>query len=106
VEKLIPMANKTSKTRSKRLSKRQPIHVRRLKQATRKTGIALSAVDELTQPPWPWIGEAPTVIIGNLPALDNAKLLCTSGSVIQVVTQSQMTVQILIETEQLQGETR
>lgn len=99
------MADKTSKTRSKRLPERQPIHVRRLKQATRQTGVALSAVDGLRQLSWPWIAEAPTVIIGNLLALDNTKLLCASGGVIQVVAQSQIIVQILIETEQLQGET-
>ena len=36
------MADKTSKTRSKRLSKSQRTHVRRLKQAARKTGAAHS----------------------------------------------------------------
>jgi len=34
------MSDKTSKTKPKRLSKSQRIHVRRLKQATRKTGAA------------------------------------------------------------------
>jgi hypothetical protein len=33
------MANKTSKTKPKRLSKGQRTHVRRLKQAARKAGI-------------------------------------------------------------------
>jgi len=34
------MVDKTSKTKSKRLSKSQRKHVRRLKQAARKTGVA------------------------------------------------------------------
>ncbi len=34
------MTNKTNKTKSKRLSQSQRKHVRRLKQAARKTGIA------------------------------------------------------------------
>lgn len=93
------MADKISKARAKRLPKRQPIYVRRLKQATRRTGGALSALDKLTQPARPWIAEASTVIIGDQPGLENTKLLWASGSVIQVITQSQTTVQILIETE-------
>jgi len=36
------MSDKTSKTKPKRLSKSQRTHVRRLKQATRKTGAAHS----------------------------------------------------------------
>jgi hypothetical protein len=36
------MADKTSKTRSKRLPKGQRIHMRRLKQAARKAGAAHS----------------------------------------------------------------
>ena len=36
------MADKTSKTRSKRLSKGKRTHVRRLKQASRKTGASHS----------------------------------------------------------------
>ncbi len=36
------MANKTSKNQSKRLPKGQRMHVRRLKQAARKAGIAYS----------------------------------------------------------------
>jgi hypothetical protein len=38
-QKLIPMSNKTSKKKSKRLSKGQRAHVRRLKQEARITGI-------------------------------------------------------------------
>jgi hypothetical protein len=37
------MANKTSKSKSKRLSQSQRKHVRRLKQAARKAGIAYTA---------------------------------------------------------------
>jgi len=37
------MADKTSKTRKKRLSKGQRIHTRRLKQAARKTDVASMA---------------------------------------------------------------
>ncbi len=37
------MTNKTNKTKSKRLSQSQRKHVRRLKQAARKTGIAYTA---------------------------------------------------------------
>lgn len=36
------MANKTSKSPSKRLPKGQRMHIRRLKQAARKAGIAYS----------------------------------------------------------------
>lgn len=43
----------------------------------------------------PWVVGAPTVLIGNLPALDNAaKLLCNWGGVIQVVNPGQVTVQV------------
>jgi hypothetical protein len=41
-KELTPMANKTSKTKPKRLSKGQRTHVRRLKQAARKAGTAHS----------------------------------------------------------------
>ena len=37
------MAGKTSKTKAKRLSKGQRTHIRRLKQAARKAGIAYTA---------------------------------------------------------------
>jgi len=37
-KELTPMADKTSKTKPKRLSKGQRTHVRRLKQAARKAG--------------------------------------------------------------------
>jgi hypothetical protein len=45
--------------------------------------------------PAPWIPGAPTVLIGNMPALDNnCKLMCIWGGVIQVVNPGQMTVMI------------
>ena len=45
--------------------------------------------------PAPWIPGAPTVLIGNMPALDNtSKLMCIWGGVIQVVNPGQVTVMI------------
>ncbi|HET7089049.1 MAG TPA: hypothetical protein VFL17_10390 [Anaerolineae bacterium] len=44
------MADKTSKTKPKRLSKGQRTHVRRLKQAARKTGIAHSPPTSASRP--------------------------------------------------------
>lgn len=43
----------------------------------------------------PWAPGAPTVLLGNMPALDNAcKLMCNWGGVIQVVVPGQFTEQI------------
>jgi hypothetical protein len=43
----------------------------------------------------PWIVGAPTVLIGNMPALDNnSKLICNWGGVIQVVNPGQTKVMI------------
>ena len=43
----------------------------------------------------PWVVGAPTVLIGNMPALDNtSKLMCMWAGVIQVVTPGEFTVQI------------
>jgi hypothetical protein len=43
----------------------------------------------------PWTPGAPTVLVGNLPALDNtSKLVCAWGGVIQVIGPGQVTVQI------------
>ncbi len=40
----------------------------------------------------PWVVGAPTVLIGNMPALNNsAKLMCNWGGVIQVVVPGQFT---------------
>lgn len=45
--------------------------------------------------PAPWIVGAPTVLIGNMPALNNAsQLLCMWGGVIQISNPGQMTVQV------------
>lgn len=41
----------------------------------------------------PWVVGAPTVLIGNMPALNNsAKLMCNWGGVIQIVNPGQFTV--------------
>jgi hypothetical protein len=43
----------------------------------------------------PWIVGAPTVLVGNMPALNNSsKLMCNWGGVIQVVSPGQATVMI------------
>lgn len=43
----------------------------------------------------PWIVGAPTVLLGNMPALDsNSKLICAFGGVIQIVNPGQVTVQL------------
>jgi hypothetical protein len=45
--------------------------------------------------PAPWVPGAPTVLLGNMPALDNtSKLMCTWGGVIQIVYPGQVTEQI------------
>lgn len=45
--------------------------------------------------PAPWIIGAPTVLIGNMPALDsNSKLICAFGGVIQITNPGQFTVQL------------
>jgi hypothetical protein len=45
--------------------------------------------------PAPWVPGAPTVLIANMPALDNnSKLMCMWGGVIQVANPSQTTVMI------------
>ena len=45
--------------------------------------------------PAPWAPGSPTVLIGNMPALNNtSKLMCIWGGVIQVVNPGQMTGQI------------
>src|SRR5215469_9674593 len=43
--------------------------------------------------PAPWVPGAPTVLIGNMPALDNSsKLMCMWGGVIQIVSPGEFTV--------------
>ena len=45
--------------------------------------------------PAPWVVGSPTVMIGNLPALnDSAKLMCAWGGVIQINVPGQFTVQV------------
>jgi hypothetical protein len=45
--------------------------------------------------PAPWAPGAPTVLIANMPALDNnSKLICTWGGVIQINSPGQATVEI------------
>lgn len=45
--------------------------------------------------PAPWMPGAPTVLLGNMPALDNtSKLMCMWAGVIQVVAPGQFTEQI------------
>ena len=45
--------------------------------------------------PAPWVPGSPTVLIGNMPALNNScKLMCTWSGVIQIVNPGQMTVQV------------
>ena len=43
----------------------------------------------------PWLVGAPTVLVGNMPALNNSsKLMCNWGGVIQVINPGQTTVMI------------
>lgn len=43
----------------------------------------------------PWVPGAPTVLIGNMPALDsNSKLMCMWGGVIQITSPGQTTVMV------------
>ncbi|WP_246563375.1 DUF4280 domain-containing protein [Paenibacillus montaniterrae] len=43
----------------------------------------------------PWIPGSPTVLIGNLPALNsNSKCMCAYGGVISITTPGQFTVQV------------
>ncbi len=45
--------------------------------------------------PAPWVPGAPTVLIANMPALDNnSKLMCAWGGVIQVANPGQATVMV------------
>lgn len=43
----------------------------------------------------PWAPGSPTVLVGNMPALNNtSKCMCNWGGVIQIVNPGQMTVQV------------
>jgi len=45
--------------------------------------------------PAPWVAGAPTVLIGNMPALDNqSTLMCTWAGVIQIVNPGEFTVSV------------
>jgi hypothetical protein len=45
--------------------------------------------------PGPWAAGAPTVLIGNMPALNNnSKLMCAYGGVIQILNPGQFTVMV------------
>ena len=45
--------------------------------------------------PAPWVPGAPTVMLGNMPALDNnSKLMCTWAGVIQITNPGQTTVMV------------
>lgn len=45
--------------------------------------------------PAPWVPGAPTVLLANLPTLDNtSKLMCAWGGVIQIVSPGQTTVMV------------
>ncbi len=45
--------------------------------------------------PAPWLPGSPTVLIGNMPALDNnSKLMCAWGGVIQIVNPGGFTVMV------------
>jgi len=45
--------------------------------------------------PAPWAVGAPTVLIGNMPALNNnSKLMCAYGGVIQILSPGQFTVMV------------
>src|SRR5579885_1825312 len=45
--------------------------------------------------PAPWVPGAPTVLLANLPALDNnSKLMCAWGGVIQIANPGQQTVMV------------
>jgi hypothetical protein len=45
--------------------------------------------------PAPWVTGAPTVLIGNMPALDNqSTLMCTWAGVIQIVNPGEFTVSV------------
>ncbi|UHA73457.1 DUF4280 domain-containing protein [Paenibacillus sp. 481] len=45
--------------------------------------------------PAPWVPGSPTVLIGNMPALNNnSKLMCAWAGVIQITMPGQMTIQV------------
>jgi hypothetical protein len=56
---------------------------------------ALTPMPCIPVTPAPWIVGAPTVLIGNMPALNNtSKLMCTWGGVIQITNPGQTTTMV------------
>ena len=56
---------------------------------------ALTPMPCIPNTPAPWATGAPTVLLGNAPALDNvSKLVCAWGGLIQFVTPGEFTVEV------------
>jgi hypothetical protein len=56
---------------------------------------ALTPMPCLPVTPAPWFTGAPTVLLGNMPALNNmSKLMCTWGGMIQIINPGQFTEQV------------
>jgi len=52
-----------------------------------------AALGVLTPMPCTWVPGGPTVLVGNMPAVNNScKLMCSFGGVIQIVSPGQFTV--------------
>ena len=62
--------------------------------ATTAAGGALTPVPCIPVTTSPWVVGAPTVLIGNMPALnDSSKLMCSWGGVIQIINPGQAQIQ-------------
>jgi hypothetical protein len=56
---------------------------------------ALTPMPCIPNTPAPWVAGAPTVVLGNAPALDNiSKLMCVWGGLIQIAAPGEVTVNI------------
>jgi hypothetical protein len=56
---------------------------------------ALTPMPCIPNTPAPWVTGAPTVILGNAPALDNpSKLMCVWGGLIQITSPGEFTVDV------------
>jgi len=56
---------------------------------------ALTPMPCIPNTPAPWVTGAPTVILGNAPALDNlSKLMCVWGGLIQIAAPGEVTVNV------------
>ncbi len=63
--------------------------------ATAAAGGTLTPVPCVPVTTAPWIVGAPTVLLGNIPALnDSSKLMCAWGGVIQIINPGQAQIQI------------